>query len=310
MTDVSIPHFQSVLSQLVEDVRRTSMPGEIAFYGGTFTALPMNILEVLLGEASRYVEEGIFTGVRFSTRPDAITPDIRDFLSNYPVRTIELGVQSFSDDVLSQSRRGYSAQTVRDAAGLVRGQGWELGIQLMPGLPGDTVSLFMESVRSAIALQPALVRLYPTVVLSQTPLAEWYHRGKYRPLTLEEALEWCALAYDALLDASIPAARMGLHADPELEKPGRILAGPYHPAFGYLVRVRWWRNRVDECLKAASNPLPGKGLIIRVPRRFVSEAIGARQSNLTYWQSKWRRERIRVQGVEGWSGEELECCWE
>jgi len=305
-----ISHFRHVLTQLVEDVRRTSLPGEIAFYGGTFTALPMETLDEMLGEASRWVEAGVFSGVRFSTRPDGITSAVCSFLSQYPIRTIELGVQSLSDWVLFESRRGYTAKTVAMAAGFVREHGWELGIQLMPGLPGDASHLFMESVHAAIALQPAFVRLYPTIVLSRTLLAEWYRMGKYQPLTLDEGIGWCALAYDAFLGASIPVARMGLHADPELEKPGRILAGPYHPAFGYLVRVHWWRSKVDESMQTSPDPQPGRGLIIRVPERFVSEALGPRQSNIAYWQAKWHPERIRVQGMEGWPAGRLECAWE
>lgn len=309
-SELPISHFRCMLPRLIEDVERSSLPGEIAFYGGTFTALSRETLEEILGETKRHVDAGVFTGIRFSTRPDGITPEVCSFLSAYPVRTIELGVQSLSDYVLLESRRGYSAKAVSKAAALVHEHGWELGIQLMAGLPGDSCSRFMESVGRAIELGPAFVRIYPTLVLPKTLLAEWYKKGAHQPLSLEDAVSWCALAYDAFLRAGICVARMGLHADPELEKPGRVLAGPYHPAFGYLVRVEWWKLRVDEVLGRSPMPSRREELVVRVPERFISEALGPQRSNLAYWMNKWHPGRVRVQGMPGWPEGRIECIWE
>ena len=311
--------FHERLQRLAEDSRRAGSPGEIAFYGGTFTALPSEIMQELLEGASLLVREGLFTGIRFSTRPDCVTPLGCSLLCRYPVKTVELGVQSLSDDVLRTSGRGYSCRTVETAAALVRSHGWSLGIQMMPGLPGDTRERFLESMRRVIALRPDLARIYPTVVLSDTPLAELYRRGGYQPLSLEEALSWCVPAYDALLRAGIPVARMGLHADPELQKPGVILAGPYHPSFGYLVRVHWWRDRVDGRIQKSRNAEEQKSrrqktgepsarqLTIRVTQRQVSELLGPDRSNIRYWKEKWQLTGIRIMQEPEWPLHRFEC---
>ncbi|MFP5213347.1 MAG: elongator complex protein 3 [Acidobacteriota bacterium] len=287
------------LDALAEQARSSGRSGEIAFYGGTFTALPPETLRAVLEAASDRVREGVFSGIRFSTRPDCLSPETGSLLSRYPVSTVELGAQSLSDSVLASTRRGYTAKAVEAASALVREHGWSLGIQLMAGLPGDTKALFLESIRKAIRLGPSFVRIYPTLVLAGTLMAEWYGSGVFRPLELEDALDWCADGWDLLRSAGVPAARMGLHADPELEKPGMVLAGPYHPAFGYLVRVRSWRNRVDEALGEMVSGGAGfqEGITIEVAARQVSEAIGPGRSNLLYWQGEWNVENVRVLGA-------------
>lgn len=280
---------------LAGDARRSGIPGELAFYGGTFTALPAGTLRIILDAASPLVQEGIFTGIRFSTRPDCITRDVCDLLAGYPIRTVELGVQSLSDAVLQASRRGYTAARVNHAVRLVREFGWETGIQLMPGLPEDTPRRFRDSVRETIALRPGMVRIYPTIVLKDTILAEWYRSGKYHALGIEEAIEWCLSAYDAFLQAGIPVARMGLHSDPELRKTERIVAGPYHPAFGYLVRVYRWRCKIDQFL-GNSKSTPTEKLCLHVPLNSLSEVIGPGRQNLRHWQEKWNLEHIKITG--------------
>jgi histone acetyltransferase (RNA polymerase elongator complex component) len=299
--------FEDQFTRVVEEAARSSIPGEIAFYGGTFTALPLHVLKRILGAASARVEEGLFTGIRFSTRPDGITPQICSFLADYPIRTVELGVQSLSDVVLEKSQRGYSAAVARSAAHMVREHGWKLGLQLMVGLPGDNRELFYSSVVDAIKLEPDLVRIYPTIILSGTALEEWYRTGLYQPLSLKEAILWCVPAYDLLRRSGIPIARMGLHADPELEKPGRIVAGPYHPSFGFLVRVHSWRQRVDGCIEAAHKKTAGTQLVVRVSERIVSEVTGPRRVNALYWLSRWKLAGVKVSAQSSWPVERLEC---
>ena len=305
-----IDHVLDHLTQVGEDARRAAVPGEIAFYGGTFTCLPPDTLKKILEASSPWVEEGVFTGIRFSTRPDAITPEICGLIEDYPVRTIELGVQSMCDEVLSQSRRGYTTEEVRNAAASVKAHGWALGLQMMPGLPGDTRRRFLESVTRVIGLSPDLVRLYPTLVLQDTLLAEWHRNGTYRPLTLHEAIIWCVPAYNAFLEADIPVARMGLHADPELWKPGKVVGGPHHPSFGYLVRVYWWREQVDKKLKTEKEPKQKRRLILRIPQRSLSEVVGPHRTNILYWQDKWRIDEVKVKGDAEMQARCFVCEWE
>lgn len=277
---------RSRLADYAARVQRSGAPGQIAFYGGTFTALPRGMLEEILAAASVLVKESIFTGVRFSTRPDCLGIEVVDMLSNYPVRTVELGVQSLSDSVLLKSGRGYRAESVFEAARRIKRKGWELGIQLMAGLPGDNRALFMESMRGAIEIGADFLRIYPTLVLEGTALASLFREGLYAPLSLDEAVTLLAPAYDLAVAAGVPVIRMGLQADPELEKPGVILAGPYHPAFGFLVKSRRQRDRIDRRLGSLKE-LPGEEMVIRVAPCEVSEAIGHRKSNLLHWKTKW-----------------------
>jgi histone acetyltransferase (RNA polymerase elongator complex component) len=261
------------------------------------------LIESILAAASIHVKQGVFTGIRFSTRPDCLGDEIIGIFSKYPVRTVELGVQSLSDSVLQESRRGYRARSVHDSSKRVRDAGWELGIQLMAGLPGDTRALFLESVSKAIALAPDFLRIYPALVLEGTILADSYKNGGYTPLSLDEAVTWLAPAYDEALRAGIPVIRMGLHPDPALEKPGVILAGPYHPAFGHLVRCRWWRDRVDREFASLSE-LAGSEIVLRVSPNLVSDVIGHGRSNIEHWQARWGV-TVKVAGEVGRGGIEM-----
>ncbi len=294
-TDV-MAQFRAQFTPLLEHAREQAVRGELAFYGGTFTALPRSILEEILETASRWVAAGVFSGLRFSTRPDAVTAEVCSWLTQYPVATVELGVQSLVDDVLLKSRRGYAGARVVAAAALIREQGWQLGLQLMLGLPGDSPPRFLDSVAGTLALRPDFVRIYPTLVLAGTVLAEWYRNGSYAPLSLAEAVSWCTPAYEACRQAQIPIARLGLHADAELQKPGAIVAGPYHPSFGYLVRVEWWKRRLDRCLEKLPGGTAGKQMTLWVAARSVSEVIGPDRSNVRHWLEKWQFTEVNVHG--------------
>ena len=287
---------------------RTEGTGEIAFYGGTFTALGAGVIRGILDAALPWVLQGFASGIRFSTRPDGLSREVCSLLSDYPVKTVELGVQSLSDEVLGHTRRGYTAAAVEEAAAAVSECRWDLGIQLMAGLPGDSASIFLESVEKAIRLQPSFTRIYPTLVLEGTLLAEWYRRGLYRPLSLDEAVRWCVPALDAFHRAQVPVARMGLHGDAAFEEPGIVLGGPYHPSFGYLVKAARWRRRVNEELaRTAGGGLEGRTLTISVARPYVSEVVGCSGENMRYWKERTGFGSVRVRGYPDWTGERLEC---
>jgi histone acetyltransferase (RNA polymerase elongator complex component) len=292
-------HFQEVLHERVESALAGGTPGEIAFFGGTFTSLPKELIVRILEVSSGLVIKGVFSGIRFSTRPDSISEQTCALLREYPIQTVELGVQSLSNEVLASSRRGYAAADVRRAAGLVHANSWNLGIQLMPGLPGDTRDRFLASVEEAVDLKPRFVRIYPTLVLEKTVLATWYRRGMFTPLSLDEAVSWCSEAYDLLARGGIALARAGLHSDPQLEKPGSIVAGPYHQAFGYLVRVHWWRERVDGLVISNGMETKGRNLTVWVPHHRVSEAVGPSRANLQHWKTHWSFNETTVRGMAG-----------
>lgn len=291
-----VPRFQAQFSRLLEDARKQRRPGELAFYGGTFTALPRAVIGEILDSVTPWVRAGVFSGLRFSTRPDGMSEEIGARLSPYPVETIELGVQSLVDEVLEISQRGYSSERVKGAVELIRKGGWRLGLQLMLGLPGDSPARFAETVARALALKPDFVRIYPTLVVTGTELAEWYRSGSYVPLPLDEAISWCVPAYEAFHRARIPVARLGLHPDPELQKPGTVVAGPCHPAFGYLVRVEWWKMRVDRYLESHDGSIAGKAMTLCIADRSLSEVIGPAHANIRYWVERWHLAEAKVKG--------------
>lgn len=301
--------FREQVDGFLKEALRAASPGELAFYGGTFSALPKPALEAILMEAAHWVGRGVFSGIRFSTRPDALSGEICELLAQYPVSTVELGVQSLNDEVLIQSRRGYTSETVYHAASRVRQAGWNLGLQLMVGLPGDSRQAFSETVLRAVEMKPDLVRIYPTLVVAGTELALWYRKGTYVPLTLNESLGRCASAFDLLHGAGISVARMGLHPDPQLLVDGTVLAGPRHPSFGYLVRVRWWRERVDHVLGSLDRPARGRAKV-RVRLQAVSEAVGPSRCNPRYWELHWNLAKITVEGVADQPYGQVAVSWE
>jgi histone acetyltransferase (RNA polymerase elongator complex component) len=230
----SAEDIERVAALYLASAKAARLPRQLAFYGGTFTLLPVADQERLLAIARGYLERGQVESLRLSTRPDAVDEATLDRLRAWGVRTVELGAQSFDDTVLGLARRGHTAAQTMAAARRVKEAGLELGLQLMCGLPGESAEGFLASCRAAASLRPDLVRLYPVLVLEGTGLARWWRQGRYVPLSLAEAIERCRMALDIFGAEAIPVARIGLPASEGLERA--VLAGPYHPALGDLVR--------------------------------------------------------------------------
>lgn len=209
---------------------------EIAFYGGSFTALDRGVQFKHLDAARRYVLDGRVDGVRISTRPDGISPEVLEYLKEYGVDTVELGVQSMSDEVLRLSGRGHGSRDTVFATTLLKSSGFKVGHQFMPGLPGDTPSSALDTARDIIRLAPAFVRVYPALVFKGTALHRMYLSGDYSPWTLDETVEACGKILVLFTEARIPVIRMGLHASGGLEK--NLVCGPYHPSLRSLVEER------------------------------------------------------------------------
>jgi histone acetyltransferase (RNA polymerase elongator complex component) len=217
---------------------RLRKPAQISFYGGNFLGLKSADIRALLQEAATYVQARKAESLRFSTRPDTIRPDRLDLLTPFPVTDVELGVQSMNDSVLAQSRRGHTAEDTERAVFLLKQRGYRIGLQMMVGLPGDRVETALETGRRIATLEPDFIRIYPTVVLRGSPLAEWYLDGKYHPMPLEETISLVAELHQEFAGKSIPVIRMGLQAETDLQPGAAILSGPFHPAFGHLVHAR------------------------------------------------------------------------
>lgn len=207
---------------------------EIAFFGGSFTAIDMQSQNELLNVALEYKNIGRVHGIRLSTRPDYITDEILQNLKDKGVTEIELGVQSMCEDVLKLNNRGHSPQDVIDASKLVKNYGFTLGLQMMVGLIGDTRETSIYTAGEIARLKPDFVRIYPTLVFKNTDLYDEYKNGRFRPLTLNEAVDICADIVKIFDKENIKVIRLGLLMSDE-EAKSNFVAGPHHPRFRELV---------------------------------------------------------------------------
>jgi histone acetyltransferase (RNA polymerase elongator complex component) len=291
---------------------RANRQVQVAFYGGTFTALPPKTQEGLLRAVGPFFKEGVVHSLRVSTRPDALSAQCLEVLAASHVATIELGVQSMTDEVLRCSRRGYNSEQVREAVREVLHQGFEAGVQLMVGLPGESSETFAEMVEEVIRLQPHFVRLYPTIVIRGTRLEQWFRAGDYQPLTLEEAVAISKEALKRFRAAGIPVIRIGLQPTPTL--PASIVAGPYHPAFRQLVEGALLYEQAVALLAAHKGPqgLGGIPTTFIVAPQDISTFYGERRANITRLCEAFDLREIRVQpdplqerGTLALSGDEM-----
>lgn len=216
---------------------------EAAFYGGTFTALPVETQRRYLEAAFRYVRSGALDSLRVSTRPDCVSSETIELLMAYGVKTVELGVQSMDEDVLRLSGRGHGVHDSILAVRLLKEHGLAIGLQFMPGLPGDTEATTIKTAKEIIALRPAFARVYPALVLRGTALHRMYLDGQYSPWPLDEMVRVCERILALFNQAGIPIVRMGLHPTTELRES--IVDGPYHPSFRQLVDDLRQRHQVE-----------------------------------------------------------------
>ena len=259
-----------------------SAANEAAYYGGSFTGLPLELQEELLALTDALLAKGFIGSVRLSTRPDYIDEERLLLLQQHGVRLVELGVQSLDDRVLAAAERGHTAAQVAPAVALLKRFGFHVGLQLMVGMPEQDFASVQETAQKAIALAPDIARIYPLLVIKDTPLAATYARGEFTPLSLEAAVEQSAWLYNELTLAGVNVIRIGLQPDEELCAPGNILAGPFHPAMGELVKSRVLRTEVTSQLEKLADC---GAVTIYCPARLESKLRGQKSCNLRYWEA-------------------------
>ena len=269
--------------------RSPQRPAQLAFYGGSFTCLSWEEQERLLAPARLYLRDGRISAIRLSTRPDCCPPENLARLRPWGVTAIELGVQSMDDRVLALARRGHTVEDSRRAIATIKGLGFACGVQLLPGLPGETWPSFFATVKEIVALGPAMVRLYPALVLAGADLADWYGAGCYRPLSLTKTIAWLARAKRLFDAAGIPVIRYGL--PPSLELTRAVIAGPYHPALGEMVAQRLWFRELRGRLAALA---AGQNLTVFISRRDLSKLNGQRRGNLIRLEQLGLRRRLNI----------------
>lgn len=251
---------------------------EVAFFGGSFTGIDMDKQTELLSLAYKYVKDGKINGIRCSTRPDYINKNILDNLKRFSVTCIELGVQSTDEEVLIKSRRGHNLDDVREASGLIKSYGIELGLQMMLGLPGDTRDKMIKTAQDLIDLKPSCVRIYPTLVVEDTALRTMYTNGKYVPLDIEETTEILSEIIPMFERAGIDIIRVGLQTTDDINES--TVKGPYHPAIRELAEGRIIRNLMETHMG------DGDIRVCAHPSR-VSQVYGHKRCNRMYFEDKY-----------------------
>ena len=255
----------------------------IGFFGGNFTGIPMSEQEEYLKIASAYLNNGNVQGIRLSTRPDYVTPEIVALLKNYSVSTVELGAQSFDEDVLRKSGRGHKVADIIEASSLIKNSGIKLGLQMMIGLPGDSLEKSLFTAHEIIRLGADNTRIYPTLVIKGTKLEQLYHEGKYTPLSLTQAIEWTKQILSVLTNNGVDVIRVGLHPSEGLLTGHELVAGPFHISFKELVLTDIWKD-------IFINQLDGnkKNIIIKVPSNQLNYAVGYKASNKRILEKKFQ----------------------
>lgn len=260
---------------------------EIAFFGGSFTAIPRDYMISLLEAAKPFVENGSFSGIRISTRPDAIDEEILGILKGYRVKAIELGAQSTDDAVLIKNNRGHNRSDIINASRLIRENGFSLGLQMMTGLYGDTPEKSLKTCEDIISLKPDTVRIYPTVVLEGTELSRLYKSGEYSPQSVEEAAELCSVLLERFNENGIKVIRLGLHSGGNVEEG--FVAGPFHAAFGEICESKIYLKKAIELLEKKYPLKSGnlcslsskRAVTIFVNDKEISKMIGQKSANKT-----------------------------
>lgn len=286
-----LPASGADVTAALETARKDGLCGlELAFYGGSFTAIEASRQESLLGAAQPFLDDGTVAAIRLSTRPDAVDAAVIRRLRTYRVSTVELGAQSMVDEVLYASGRGHTAAETENASRLLKAAGFTLILQMMTGLPGADREKDIETARRIIALAPDGVRIYPTVIVENTELWDMWRAGTYREHTVADAVETCAAILPLFETAGIPVIRLGLNPTEELSG-GAAMGGAYHPALGELVRSELMRRKAAELLRSIP---AGASVTLGVAPGKMSIMTGQHRRNITLLTEEFSLSGLRV----------------
>ncbi len=281
---------EQVQKEIEAALPRAGRGCQLAFYGGSFTAMKPETQETLLGTATPYLRDGSIESIRLSTRPDAVDEETIGRLKAYGVHTVELGCQSMDNRVLRLSGRGHTREDTIQASGMLHQGGLDQVLQMMTGLPGDDGTASIATAKQLIALKPQGVRIYPTVVLKNTQLHRMMLRGDYQPQSVESAVALCAQLYELFLMAEIPVIRVGLNPTEDLSG-GEAVAGAYDPALGERVLSRMYRNRAETLLR--QRPEVRDAVFYVHPRR-ISVMVGQKRENIRCLRERFGLSSVKV----------------
>ena len=266
----SFDHLALNLRQREEEQRP---PLGLGFFGGTFTGIPLEWMERFLLLAQTYKIKGVLSHIRCSTRPDTVDPSLLSRLAMLGVDMVELGIQSFDPDILTLSNRAYTQETALAACDMITDAGLELGLQMLPGLPGHTADTWTRDMELCCKKKPQVMRLYPCLVLKGTVLASQLKSGRYHPLELADTITLLARTLPMLWEHDIAVIRIGLTPEPQLLD--NVLAGPWHPSLGNIVRSRALMHIIEKQVKKLGHPPTS----LVIPTRYNGELWGYKSEN-------------------------------
>lgn len=275
-TDITSENVRNIIEEYLTTIDKDASI-EIAFFGGSFTAIDMDIQRGLLSVAKEYVDKNIVDDIRMSTRPDCINHEILTMLKEYKVSIIELGVQSLDEKVLIDSVRGHSDEDVFKSSKLIKEYGIKLGLQMMVGLPSDTEEKCIKTANKFIELKPDCVRVYPTLVVKETGLEKLLNEGKYNSFTLEKSIDIVKKVLVLFYINNINVIRVGLQATEDIAIGKEVLAGPYHPAYRELVESKMYGDYIEYLIEKYGAK---KDVVVLVNKKNVSRILGNKKSNV------------------------------
>lgn len=282
MKQVTEEEVEKTIQEFLNSFKDENLYTEIAFFGGSFTGIYIELQEKLLKIAYKYVKEKKVDGIRVSTRPDYIDKNELKLLKKYGVKTIELGVQSANDYILKRAKRGHTFEDVKKASKLIRRHGFTLGHQMMVGLPDSTWIDEMNTAKELAKLKPKIIRIYPVLVIKRTELETEFAKGEYHPITLEQAVERCKELYYFFDKKKITVIRMGLQNTDIISNPenvsSEVVAGPYHEAFGQLVEDSIWYDKILNAIKKVNTKVAE--IEIEVNPENINNVIGHKKENI------------------------------
>ncbi len=273
-TDVTAEDVKRIIDEYLKTLPENGAEIEAAFFGGSFTGIPIEEQNILMEAVEPYIQAGKIKGIRLSTRPDYINREILDNLQKHHVTTIELGVQSMDDEVLTAACRGHNSDQVRQAVKLIKEYPFTLGLQMMTGLPGDTPEKSIYTAKEIIKLKPSIVRIYPTLTIKDTFMEKMYLDGRYTPQTLDEAVELAKKLLLMFEAENIRVIRLGLQSTDEISENGSVVAGPLHSSFGELVESSIYLDIMRKALPDNSE------VRVFVNPKEISKAVGNHKRNI------------------------------
>ena len=282
---INQPEKEEIIEKINTNLSTFKPPykAELAFFGGSFTGIEPHKQIEYLEIIQPYIKRGEIESIRISTRPDYINESILQTLKAYNVRTIELGAQSLCQDVLDYAQRGHRVEDVENASKLIIDSGFDLGLQMMIGLPKDSIEKSILSAEKIVSLGAKSTRIYPTLVIENTELANLYRKGDYIPLELDDAVIWAANIYKIFYNNNVRILRVGLHPSESLINKTELLAGAFHVSFRELVLTEIWKQELNQIPKDKT-----KQLIITTHPKSKNHAIGYCSSNKNYLQTQFK----------------------